>query len=144
MKFAWMEKHLADFPVAEMGRVLGVCASGFHAWQQREPGMRQQRRDALAVHVRAVHAQFRGVYGAPRIQRQLSAQDVVVCENTVAAILRQLGLRSKRVCKFVPHTTNSKHAHAVAPNTLDRQFSVRSGEATSSPENARLRITSSL
>lgn len=123
MKFAWMEKHLADFPVAEMCRVLGVCASGFHAWQQREAGVRQQRRAALAVQVRAVHAQCRGVYGAPRIHRQLRAQDVAVCQNTVTAIMRQLGLRSKRVKKFVPHTTDSKHAHAVAPNALDRQFS---------------------
>jgi transposase InsO family protein len=122
VKFAWMEKHLADFPVAEMGRVLGVQASGFHAWQQREPGVREQRRTALAVEIKAVHAHFRGVYGAPRIQRELHKQAVQVCENTVAAIMRQLGLRSKRARTFVPSTTDSKHAHPVAPNTLDREF----------------------
>jgi putative transposase len=122
VKFAWMEKHQADFPVAEMGRVLGVRASGFHAWQQREPGVRQQRRTALAVEIKAVHAHFRGVYGAPRIRRQLYAQAVAVCENTVAAIMRQLGLRSKRVRKFVPSTTDAKHAHPIAPNALDREF----------------------
>ena len=122
MKFAWMEKHLADFPVIEMARVLGVQPSGFHAWQQREPGVRQQRRTELAVEIKAVHAHFRGVYGAPRIQRELQKQTVKVCENTVAAIMRQLGLRSKRVRKFVPSTTDSKHAHPIAPNSLGREF----------------------
>lgn len=122
MKFTWMEKHQTDFPVAEMGRVLGVQASGFHAWLQREPGVRQQRRAELAVEIKAVHAHFRGVYGAPRIQRELQKQTVKVCENTVAAIMRQLGLRSKRVRKFVPSTTDSKHVHPVAPNALDREF----------------------
>lgn len=122
MKFAWIQKHLADFPVAEMCRVLGVCASGFHAWCQREPGVRQQRRDTLAVQVRAVHTQFRSVYGSPRVRRQLKAMDVSACENTVAKIMRQLGLRSKRVRKFVPNTTDSKHAHPIAPNALNREF----------------------
>jgi transposase InsO family protein len=117
-----MEKHQADFPVAEMGRVLGVRASGFHAWQQREPGVRQQWRTALAVEIKAVHVRFRGVYGSPRIQRELRVQATAVCENTVAAIMRQLGLRSKRVRKFVPSTTDSKHAHPIAANALDREF----------------------
>jgi putative transposase len=122
VKFAWMEKHLAEFPVIEMARVLGVQPSGFHAWQRREPGVREQWRTERSRAISAVHALSRGTYGAPRIQRALDNKGLKANLKTVSSIMRELGLRSKRGRKFVPSTTDSKHAHPIAPNTLDREF----------------------
>ena len=122
MKFAWIARHTHSFELAPMCRVLDVGLSGYHSWCQRDISPRQQRQQHLAVRVRAVHAEFRKVYGSPRVFKELRSQGVPVCENTVAKIMRQLGLRSKRVRKFVPHTTDSNHAHPVAANSLDRDF----------------------
>ena len=60
MKYAWMKKHLNEFSIEEMRKVLSVCASGFHAWQHREPSPRQQRREKLAEQIQALHAASRG------------------------------------------------------------------------------------
>lgn len=46
-----------------------------------------------------------------------------MCERTVGRALRCLGLRAKTSCKF-KRTTDSRHTLPVAPNTLDRCFSV--------------------
>ncbi len=43
--------------------------------------------------------------------------------KTIARIMRKNRLRSRAAKKWRPRTTDSNHAHAVAPNTLDRAFS---------------------
>lgn len=122
MTFAWIEGHRHAFPVRTMCDTLEVSASGFYACRMRRPGPRQCRREALRKQIAEVHAQTRGVYGSPRVHRDLAARGVRVCENTVAKLMRAAGLRSKRVKRFVPRTTESKHAFPVAQNLLDRDF----------------------
>ena len=56
----------------------------------------------------------------------MKAQGERVCENTVAKIMRQQGLRAKGKRRFVPRTTDSAHAEPVAANVLDRQFTAES------------------
>ncbi len=122
MIFAWIEGHRHAFPVRAMCDTLGVSTSGFYACRVRRPGPRQCRREALRKQIAEVHAQARGVYGSPRVHRELLARGVRICENTVARLMRAEGLRSKRVKRFVPRTTESKHAFPVAQNLLDRDF----------------------
>ncbi|MCK6474227.1 MAG: IS3 family transposase [Bryobacteraceae bacterium] len=122
MTFAWIESHRHAFPVRAMCDTLDVSASGFYACRVRRPGPRQRRREVLRKQIAEVHVQTRGVYGSPQVHRDLAARGVRVCENTVARLMRADGLRSKRVKRFVPRTTESKHAFQVAQNLLDRDF----------------------
>jgi putative transposase len=46
-----------------------------------------------------------------------------VSRNRVARLMKEIGLKCKTIKKFVV-TTDSKHSEPVAPNLLDRQFSV--------------------
>jgi len=69
-----------------------------------------------------VHAQSRGLYGSPRVFAELKAQGVKASKNTVAKIMSQAEIRSKIVKRYVPKTTDSKHAHPVAENVLDPNF----------------------
>ena len=122
MKFAFIQEHEAEFPVSLVCEVLEVSRSGYYAWRDRPESGRQARRAALADTIRQVHAESRGTYGSPRVHRELVAQGVSCSENTVAKLMRQEGLRSCRHRRFVVRTTDSRHPHPVAPNTLDRQF----------------------
>ncbi len=47
------------------------------------------------------------------------------CENTVAKVMKAHGIRSKIKRRFVVRTTDSNHAHPIAPNRLNRAFDQR-------------------
>lgn len=105
-----------------MCRVLCVSRSGYYAWQRRVPSATALRQAELTEQIRQAHETSRRIYGAPRVHRELLAQDVRCAKNTVAKLMRKAGLRSKMQRRFVVRTTDSRHTHPVAPNRLNRQF----------------------
>lgn len=122
MKFAFIEDHQQEFPVEAMCRVLAVSRSGYYAWQQRPESPQAKRQAELVEQIRQVHEESRQIYGSPRVHRELAACGVKCSENTVAKLMRKSGLRSKMRKRFVVRTTDCRHGHPIAPNTLDRQF----------------------
>lgn len=105
-----------------MCQVLQVTRSAFYAWSRRTPSAQAKRRQELTNQIQVVHDDSRQIYGSPRVHAELQAQGIQCSENTVAKLMRQGGIRSKMRRRFVVRTTDSKHDHPVAPNTLDRQF----------------------
>uniref|UniRef100_UPI0036F1DFBB IS3 family transposase n=1 Tax=Humisphaera borealis TaxID=2807512 RepID=UPI0036F1DFBB len=122
VRFAFIASTLDDYPLAACCRVLSVTRSGFYAWRCRADSERQRRRQELLVRIRDVHEANRQVYGSPRIYQVLKSEGQSVCENTVAAIMKQAQIRAKGRRRFVPRTTDSGHGQPVATNVLDRQF----------------------
>jgi putative transposase len=122
VKFAWIDGHRREFPVHLQCQVLQVTRSGYYAWKRRPESPTAKRQAELAKQIHTVHRQNRKVYGAPRVHRDLTAQGVKCSRNTVAKIMRENGIRSKMSKRFVVQTTNSRHPHPIAPNTLNREF----------------------
>lgn len=105
-----------------MCRVLEVGKSGFYASVNREPSARAVARVKLLEEIRNAHAASRRIYGSPRVFEDLKERGIKGSENTIAKVMKEEGIRSKIVRKFKPQTTDSKHAHPVAGNVLDRDF----------------------
>jgi putative transposase len=105
-----------------MCQMLKVTRSGYYAWRDRPVSARRQRRVELSQRIRQVHAASRGTYGSPRICVELKESGVRVCENTIAKYMREDGLFVNPRRRFVPQTTDSDHAHPIAPNRLNRDF----------------------
>ena len=63
--------------MATLCRLLGVSRSGYYAWRQRPPSARACAHQELTRHIRAVHEQSRGTYGAPRIWADLRDRGVL-------------------------------------------------------------------
>lgn len=124
MKYAWIKNHRGSFPVAVMCRVLGVSKAAYFAWRKRRPSRRAQRRERLHRAVRQVHEQSHGIYGSRKIARAIRHRDDFepACRNTVARIMREMGLRSRVHRGFRPTTTCADPARRAAENTLDRDF----------------------
>jgi len=123
VKFRFIEEHLcSQFPVEACCDVLEVSRSGYYAWRERPDSARAKRREELAEKIKAVHQENRGVYGSPRVFRALKAGGECVCENTVAKVMRDNGIRARSKRKYVPRTTDSSHEQPVAPNVLGRRF----------------------
>ena len=105
-----------------MCAVLQVSRSGYYAWRTRSPSVRAERRELLAAEMTAIHSErHKSSYGSPRMHRELLSRGREVCENTVAKLMKELGLRAVTAKKF-RHTTDSNHKYPVAENTLNREF----------------------
>jgi putative transposase len=120
--FRFIEEHRQEWPVRLLCETLEVSPAGYYAWRGRGPSDRQRRRDALAVEVRAIHAEVRGRYGSPRVHAELNARGHGCCVNTVARLMRDEGIAARAARKFRPATTDSGHGLPVAENLLGRQF----------------------
>lgn len=123
MKFACIARHVSEFPVRLMCRVLSVSASGFYAWCRRGPSLRFESNQRLKLHIRTVHRTTKKRYGAPKIHQELKAQGILCGKNRVARLMREDGLRSKRSRRFRV-TTQSAHAQPVAENHVERRFAL--------------------
>lgn len=122
MKYAWIQEHVIEFPVTMMCRVLEVSRSGFYAWRSRKPSMRQVRYELLCNAVTKSHKDSKRIYGYRKVHKDVvESIEEPCCEETVRMIMKDKGLRAKRVPKFI-NTTNSNHALSVAENILDRHF----------------------
>jgi putative transposase len=121
MRFRFLARERATFPVRVLCRVAGASASGFYAWLRRGPGRRASDDAGLARRIGAIFAASRRTYGSPRVHAELRAQGVRVGRGRVARLMREGGL-SAAVRRRAPRTTDSRHDHAVAPNLLGRCF----------------------
>jgi putative transposase len=121
MTYRFIQEHRRRWPVRLLCETLEVSTAGYYAWRQRPTSARAQRRDALVVEIRAIHAEVKARYGSPRIHAELTARGQDCCINTVAKLMRVHGIAAKTPRKF-RCTTDSNHDLPVADNLLDRQF----------------------
>jgi len=124
VKYAWIEEHRDSFPLTYLCDALRVSTSGYYDWRQREPSPRVERHDRIRQSVAQVYAESQGIYCSYKIADQMQKRDDLesACRNTVVAVMRELGLKS-RVCKaFKPTTTEADPSKKPAKNVLDRNF----------------------
>jgi transposase InsO family protein len=123
MRFACIQVHVRQHAVTTMCRVLRVSKAGYYAWVKRPPSAHATADEQLAERIRAVHRTSRRTYGSPRVHEELKAQGQRHGRKRIERLMRTRGIRAKATRRFRV-TTDSKHAHPIAPNTLARQFAV--------------------
>jgi putative transposase len=127
VRYAFVERHKRVWPIRVQCRVLGVSVSGYHQHVRRRKQIAQRRHlsdAALLVHIRAVFAARRGAYGWPRVWRQLLSQGVRVGKSRVQRLMQRHGIRARGKRRFRINTTDSRHGLPIAPNLLNRNFTV--------------------
>jgi putative transposase len=116
-----MSEHQAVHPIRVMCRVLGVSASGYYAWEQREPSARERANTQLLERIRTLHAKSRQTYGVPRMMVELIEAGEVVGHNRVARLMREAGLVGASRRKGCWTTRRNKDARP-APDLVERKF----------------------
>jgi transposase InsO family protein len=127
VKYAFIQRHKWIWPIRVQCHVLGVSVSGYHQHLARCRQIAQRRHlsdEALLVHISAVYAENRGAYGWPRIWRQLRRQGIRVGKLRVQRLMQQHGIQARGKRRFRVTTTDSRHDLPIAPNRLDRNFTV--------------------
>ena len=106
-----------------MCRVLEVSASGYYGWRNRQQSERARYNDRLLEKIRLIHRESRNNYGSPKIYQRLRQQGEACNHKRVERLMREKGIRARRVKKFKV-TTDSRHSQPVADNILARGFKV--------------------
>lgn len=124
MRYAFVARERAHYPVRVLCRVLAVSVSGFHDYRQRQARLSADPDAAIRADMHTIHAGSRGTYGRPRLVQALRARAYTVGPKRVTRLMREEGLRGRCKGPFRPRTTDSRHHRPVAENRLNRQFSV--------------------
>jgi putative transposase len=120
--FRLIAAEKANHPVDLLCSVLGVSRSGFYAWATRAPSDRALTDAWLSEQIREIHAENRGVYGAPRIQAELRiARGIHVGRKRVERLMRLAGI-SGLVPKKHGRTTIRVPGVRVADDLVNREF----------------------
>jgi putative transposase len=120
---AQREQHRIPHTVA--CRALGVCQSWFYKWASHARAgtlpPRAARRARLAAEVKRLFESYDGKRGSPMITADLQDGGWRVSENTVAALMRELGLAA-RPNRRRRATTRRGRGRWRAPDLVKRQF----------------------
>jgi putative transposase len=108
-------------PCATSCRALGVSQSWFYKWREGDASPRRARRAQLTIAIGQLFVAHHGRYGSPRITDDLREAGWRVSEKTVAAIMREQGLRA-RAKKHRRSTTRQGKGKWRAPDLIGRNF----------------------
>lgn len=122
MKYGFIAKHRAQWPIRAMCRVLQVSASGFYEWDGRSPSQRSVDNDKLTGLIRQSFAASDRTYGSRRVWEDLREWGHDVSVNRVARLMSAAGLLARRKRRRRPGASTQAAQHTIAPNLLQRQF----------------------
>ena len=123
MRYAWIEANIDLYSVTMMCELLSVSRSGLHAARRRLPSARAVEEANIVSQIRRTQAQHRGRYGRRRMTPEIiESLGRSVNPKRIGRIMRVYELGSRKRRRFRVVTTDSKHAHPVAPNVLKRDF----------------------
>jgi len=105
-----------------MCRVLGVTRSGLYAWLKEPLSDRAKENRRLVGLIRGFHAESGGVYGSPRIYRDLRESGERCGLNRVARLMHKHRIRAIRGYKAPRYRVG--RPSAIVPNRLQREFDV--------------------
>jgi len=122
VKYAFMAEHKGQFRLSSMCRVLRVQRSGYYAWKANPKSKRALADDVLLASIRQSFDDSHGIYGSPRILRDLREDGMACGQKRVARLMRQAQLRSVRGYKRPRYRVGLPAT--AAPNRLQREFTV--------------------
>jgi len=105
-----------------MCRVLRVHRSGYYAWLKKPVSDRAVEDRRLLTLIKASHEATDGVYGCPRIFKDLREAGETCGRHRVARVMKAHGVKGVVVRKRPQYKTGTPSR--LAPNRLDREFTV--------------------
>ncbi len=122
MRYKLIDAKKADIPVKRMCDILNVSSSGYYAWRKRRPSRRQLDDMVYLAHIRSLFGESNGTYGSPRMHVDLREEGLSIGRHRTARLMRENGLKARQKTRF-KRTTDAGHAHPIASNLLDQDFS---------------------
>ena len=119
----FIENNKSEFSIAKMLAVLEVSESTYYRRKKQEVTDTENRVILLKQEITSVYHEFKRRYGCTKITKELQNRGFKIKNSSVKKYMRMLGLRRKIKRKYTV-TTDSHHNHYVAPNILNKEFTV--------------------
>jgi transposase InsO family protein len=122
-RFQFVDDHRELFSVKRLCHVLQVSRSGYYRWREAAGGRAARRRadEVLAERIRAIHAEFDGTYGSPRVTAELRDAGSKVNRKRVERVMRIFGIVGVHLRRKV-RTTVPAASHQAVPDLIKRDF----------------------
>ncbi|WNM64010.1 IS3 family transposase [Candidatus Nitrospira neomarina] len=121
MRFAFIHRERLRYPLTVLCQVLQVSRIWYYAFLKGRPPAPDH---AMCAQVRRLHYASRRTYGQRPLCQALRAEGVLVGRWRTRTLMRHAGVNVKPKRPWVPRTTDSRHGEPVAPNRLERQFTI--------------------
>lgn len=111
-----------DFTVEKMCKCMQVSRNAYYNWRKSRGEINENEPlNKLKERIRSIFNKSKQIYGSHRIQKMLEREGLFYSRSYVAALMKEMGLRSVLKRKFVV-TTNSNHSFNISDNVLNREF----------------------
>jgi putative transposase len=121
-KYAFISEYAHEHSIALMCKVLNVSRSGFYRFRQHTMSDRERANVRLLEEIKRVHQASRGIYGSPRVHRELNNKGNACGRHRVARLMAKEGIVAKTRRRFRV-TTRQRSGGTSAPDLLKRDFS---------------------
>lgn len=112
------------YPVTVLCRVMKVSRSGFYDYRRHYNNRSQDpKQRALEALIRSIFNKSKATYGSRRIVKKLKSEGYNIGRYRVRSLMRKLKLIAKTPRRYKV-TTDSNHSYRVAPNIVNRKFTV--------------------
>ena len=115
--------HSKEFAVRSMCKILEVSKTAYYDWLDRPPSALEIEDEHLTLLITDIFEGQRRGCGTRTIKKALSRKNYHTSRRRIGKLMKKENLVCKTKKKFKA-TTNSKHDNPIAPNLLDRQFTV--------------------
>jgi putative transposase len=105
-----------------MAQVLEVCRSGYYDFLKKEPSKRTRENQRLLERIKESYKKSRGVYGSPRIHKDLKNDGEKCSRKRIAKIMQKEKIQAKMRKKWKVTTQPTKTEIRITPNHLDQNF----------------------
>lgn len=139
MKYTFIDQHVMEFRVVSMCRALKVHRSGYYAWKAAPLSARAIEDAKFLVEIKQSYADSQGIYGSPRVHRDLREAGFKCGEKRVARLMREAKLKSVRGYRC-PRYKSGKPAIA-SPNHLQQNSRSAGQMKCGSPTSRKSALT---
>jgi putative transposase len=123
VRYAWIDRQRAAYPLPAMCETLSVSISGYRAWKRGgRSGSRRLTDTQMLALIQAIHQELKGAYGSPRMVKEIRGRGLPASKARVERLMRENGIRARHRRRFKA-TTDSRHNLPIAANLLARDFS---------------------
>jgi putative transposase len=79
-----------------------VTGGGYYKWRKRVESAREINNRQIVKEIERIHRDVKGIYGSPRMTVELNRRGYQRCENTIAKLMRNHGIRAKMDRRYKP------------------------------------------